>query len=145
MPDPVDAFAQSLMREPTASEMEYFRKNPQVGGMATEDNAVIINPESNLTADERRAVAINEASRVLMRADGAPTFDLTDQQRAFLDGNTYAKASDSDRKATIAARILSGDPSAGAATPEQQEYVKALRSRMARPPQPQPGTKGLMN
>ena len=55
---------QSLVREPYASELDYFKKNPSVSGMATEDNKVILNPYSNLKPEEYKAVVINETARL---------------------------------------------------------------------------------
>ena len=63
-----------------------------------------------------------------------PEFDLTEKQKAFLGGGSYAGASASNRKATIAARILSGDPSAGVPTPEQRTYVEELKEAIATSP-----------
>jgi hypothetical protein len=118
-----------LMRKPEDSELEYFKNNPNVTGMATEDNRVILNPYSKLTDKEKEAVALNEAARIKMRTDKslAPNFELTPSQAEFLNSNTYKQASDADRKATIAARILSGDPSAGTPTEEQTQFVNKLR------------------
>jgi hypothetical protein len=53
----------------------------------------------------------------------APQFSLTDEQKTRF--KNYS-ANESDIRATIAARILSKDPSAGTATPEQTEYVNRL-------------------
>lgn len=111
-------------------EDEYFRANPHVAGMAAEDDRVILNPYSKLAAHEKRAVAVNEAARILMRHEGAPDFALTPEQEAFLDGTEYRKAPAEERRATIAARILSGDPSAGAPTPEQGAFVAQIANRM---------------
>jgi hypothetical protein len=118
-------------RKPYESELEYFRRNTNVSGMATEDNAVILNPFSGLKDNEYQAVAINESSRILMRQPKyAPDFDLTEQQVRFLDSTTYRNASEDDRKATIAARLLSGDPSGGIATTEQAVFVKNLQQAL---------------
>jgi hypothetical protein len=120
------------MRNPYEGEISYFAKNPNVAGMATEDGKVILNPYAKLKPAEYQAVAVNEAARVLIKNEPAlrPNFELTQQQRSFLDSTTYRIADEEDRKATIAARILSGDPSAGAATSEQQVYVENLRRRL---------------
>jgi hypothetical protein len=120
------------MREPYQGELDYFRKNPKVSGMATEDGKVILNPYSDLKPDEYQSVATNESARLLMKSDPSlePVFDLTDQQKRMLDTSTYRNASDVDRKATIAARILSGDPSAGVATAEQTAFVNELKRKL---------------
>jgi len=109
-------------------ENEYFKKNPHVAGMAAEDDRIIMNPYSTLTDTEKQAVMLNEAARVHMRRNyDAPRFDLTPDQMSTL--GSYSKNMD-DIRQTIAARILSGDPSAGKATPEQLEYVQGLRKYM---------------
>lgn len=118
-------------RQPFESELEYFKKNPNVSGMATEDDKVILNPFSGLSEKEYQAVAINEASRILMRRPQyRPDFELTEQQLRFLDSTLYRNASDEDRKATIAARLLSGDPSGGVATSEQSLFVNTLKQAL---------------
>lgn len=109
-------------------EDDYFRNNPHVAGMAAEDDSIILNPYSKISDEEKQAVMLNEAARVHMRRNyDAPRFDLTPEQTQNL-GN-YSKNMD-DIRQTIAARILSGDPSAGKATPEQLEYVQGLRKFM---------------
>ena len=106
-------------------EAAYFEANPTVAGMAAEDGNVILNPNSSAAA---YPVYVNELSRLAIRegAVPAPSFALTPEQVKFLDSNTYAKASEEDRRATIAARILSGDPSAGEPTAEQRAYVDKI-------------------
>jgi hypothetical protein len=117
------------MRKPYASELKYFKKNANVAGMATEDNRVILNPYSNLNPDQYQSVAVNEASRIMMRQpEFKPDFELTNQQKSFLDTTTYRNATEDERRATIAARILSGDSSAGVATSEQNMFVDRLKS-----------------
>lgn len=120
------------MREPYPGEVKYFKDNPKVAGMATEDGKVILNPYTGLNPEEYQAVAMNESARLLIKKEDRlkPDFELTDQQVRFLDSSTYRNASEEDRKATIAARILSGDPSAGVPTPEQQVYVETLKQRL---------------
>jgi hypothetical protein len=110
-------------------EEDYFRKNPHVTGMAAEDDKIILNPYSTLTDREKQSVMLNEAARVHMRKGLMPTprFNLTPDQEQRLSG--YSKNLD-DIRQTLAARILSGDPSAGAASPEQLEYVQQLRQFM---------------
>ena len=119
------------VRDPYPSEDSYFKDNPRVAGMATEDNRIAINPYSGLTFAEQMAVAKNEAARVWMRDPAyAPFFDITPEQAQTLSGTTYQGAGIQDRRATIAGRLLSGDPSAGAATLEQSEFVRQLRRAM---------------
>ena len=124
MPIPKD-----LLRQPFESELEYFKSNPTVTGMAAEDNKVILNPYSNLSKAEKDAVALNEYGRVLMRTNPqfAPNFKLTDEQQKFLSSNSYKDAPEQDRLATIAARLLSNDPSAGTPTIDQLKFVNSLQ------------------
>lgn len=119
-------------RTPYPSEREYFAANPKVAGMATEDGRVITNPYSDLSDGERNAVIQNELARLFMRENPqmSPDFYLTQQQTDMLGGGTYANAPPHDRMATIAARLYSGDPSAGIPTPQQSEYVNVLRGAM---------------
>lgn len=110
-------------------EDDYFKKNPHVAGMAAEDDRIIMNPYSKLTDPEKQAVMLNEAARVHMRGGlmAAPRFSLTpEQEKAFA---AYSQ-NPVDRASTVAARILSNDPSALAPTPEQLQYVQALRKFM---------------
>ena len=117
------------VREPTESEVSFFRQHPTVTGMATTDNAVTLNPFSNLSSDERQAVIRNEQVRVLMRAGRAPrpTFALTDEQRTLFKDYGDEQA----QRETIAARILSGDPSAGKPTSAQRAFVQQLGSSLS--------------
>jgi hypothetical protein len=118
------------MREPYESELEYFKNNPNVAGMAAEDDKIILNPYSKLKPQEREAVKLNEAARVHMRRKmlPSPRYALTpEQEKAF---STYGTGNIDDIRQTLAARILSGDPSALTPTPEQLEYVKQLRQFM---------------
>lgn len=117
------------MRKPYESELDYFKKNPNVAGMAAEDNKVILNPFSMRKPEEFQSVAINESARILMRQKKyTPKFELTPQQKAFLDTTTYRNAPEEERKATIAARILSGDPSAGIPSNEQVLFATELKN-----------------
>lgn len=121
--------APSLEREPYTSEVEFFKQNPITAGMATEDNRVIVNPYSNLSEIERKALIKNETSRVLMRnmpSNERPSFSITPEQRSAF--KNYG--SEQDIRETIAARILTGDPSAGAATQEQMAFASSLEGKM---------------
>ncbi len=120
---------EKLLRQPTDSENDYFKKNPHVGGMATSDSRVILNPFSPLSPEEKYAVAVNESARLHMRKSGSPKFELTPQQAESLKGTAYESNPIAARE-TIAARILSGDPSAGAPTKDQLDFVQKLRSSM---------------
>lgn len=119
------------MREPFEGELTYFKQNPNVSGMATDDNKVILNPFSGLKDSEYQSVAINEAARIVMRNPKyKPDFELTDQQLRFLDSTSYRNASEDDRKATIAARIISGDPSGGVPTSEQSMFINDIKQAL---------------
>lgn len=114
------------VRRPQVSELSYFHKNPHVAGMAAADSAITLNPFSNLTDEQRAAVAKNEAARLFMQNGGMgapPT--VTEAQRAQFAGTPYEGNEDAMRQ-TIVARLLSQDASGGAATPEQAAYVAAL-------------------
>lgn len=109
-------------------EDEFFRKNPHVAGMAADDDKVIINPYSPLSWDEKAAVAYNERARIVMRKSSErPAFDLTPEQAKRF--GAYSP-NQQDVRETVAARILSGDPSAGEPTKEQAAYVERLRKMM---------------
>ena len=125
------------IREPYPGELEYFKNNPTVGGMATEDNKIILNPYSTLTDEQKKSVALNEASRIYMRRqENKPNFKLTPEQEEYLNSTTYKTASPEDRLATVAARLVSGDPSVKNPTPEQEVFSGTLRSKMNLTPIP---------
>ena len=115
-----------LLRKPYDSEDEYMKKNPHVGGMMTEDGKIILNSYSKLSDIEKDSVYRNEEARINIGKFGAPTFQLTDEQNRFLDTTDYKNANDEQKKSTIAARILAGDPSAKNFTDDQKKYVESL-------------------
>jgi hypothetical protein len=127
------------VRQPSQSELDYFRKNPQVGGMAAEDGRIILNPASKLSSEEKAAVAKNEAARLYMRENGVvPDFELTPEQKATFAGTAYGTPeNESALKSTIAARILSGDPSAGNVTADQKAFANDLAKRLEAKNSPQ--------
>jgi len=108
------------------SEDKFFRNNPTVTGMASEDGNIIINPYSSLTDEEKNAVMINESARLHMRKMGTPNVSLTKEQENNLAGTSYSTGSLEDQRATILGRILSGDPSGGTPTMEQLEALKSM-------------------
>ena len=117
-------------RHPRLSELEFFNQNPGTAGMATADQSVTLNPYSGLSPEQRHAVALNEAARVYMqREQMRPDYDLTPAQAQSFGSYGPMQA----QRETIAGRLLSGDPSAGEPTPEQQAYVRALAGRMGVP------------
>jgi hypothetical protein len=118
-------------RTPYPSERNYFSANPLTAGMAAEDGKVVMNPFTALSAQEKESVRSNELARLLMRENPAykPNFGaLTPQQSQNLLSTEYANAPEPMRQETIAARQFSGDPSGGAATPEQEQFLNALRT-----------------
>lgn len=121
---------ETYIRDPFESELEFFKKNKHVGGMATEDGKVILNPFSSLSPAEKEAVALNESARLYLRRIGAPSFSLTDAQKS----KFKEYGSEDDIKSTIAARILSNDPSVSDATDQQIKYVNRFLRPYVRPP-----------
>lgn len=118
------------VRDPFPSEDDYFRKNVGVAGMAAEDGRIILNPHNTLSDGEREAVARNEAARLYMREHNVtPDFDVTPEQSAPFKGTAYEKDAPAMRS-TILARALSGDPSAGSLTPQQQQWLTWLRPKL---------------
>lgn len=116
-------------------EDSYFKSNPTVTGMAAEDGQVILNPYAGPDVN-RDAVAKNEALRLFLRDKNIePGYALTEQQRGTFAGTPYAK-DEAALKASIAARIYSGDPSAQA-TPEQSEWVQSFMRQYASPTDPE--------
>ncbi len=116
------------LREPWPEEEAFFRTRPDVAGMAADDNRVVLNPFSPLNESELDAVKLNEAARVFMHrnAEWQPHFELTREQKAAFED--YGKLD--DIRATVAARVLSGDPSAMTPTGEQVNFVRRLAEAM---------------
>lgn len=118
------------MRTPYKSELTFFKERPEVAGMATEDNKIILNPFSTLSPQEKMAVAKNEALRIYMRQNEInPNFDLTGSQQKMFAGTEYEKDPIS-AKQSILARILSGDPSAKDATLDQTLEAQKLQDQI---------------
>ena len=121
------------LRKPFASEMQYFQNNPEVAGMAAEDDKVTLNPFSKISPQSKEAVFHNESSRIYMRNNLRPAFDLTNEQMQTLKNTPYGSVGqEQNAKETIAARIFSGDPSAGKPTDQQLEFVDLLKKSMGR-------------
>jgi hypothetical protein len=120
------------MRQPYPSEQTYFSANPSVAGMAAEDGQITLNPYSALSPQERAAVARNEAARLWMRENNVnPNFDVTHEQFRSFQGTPYGLFSNYvPMKQTLAARVMSGDPSAGQATPEQTQFVNSMLGKL---------------
>ena len=125
-------------RSPYVSEREYFYRNQRVAGMAGQDGRVVLNPFTNLSPEETEAVRKNEAARIHMRENNfSPEFFVTPKQKSSLDGTPYSlPGNELQRRRSILARIISGDPSAGEITPRQQHLsntlLKVLRQRGSR-------------
>lgn len=115
------------LRTPYLSELIYFLTAQEVAGMATPDNRVILNQFNN-TAN-KDAVYANEDYRNFMRNGNQPNFTLTPEQNAFLNQTSYQNAPLQDRQQTIAARQLTGDPTGGRQTFEQNVFVNLLREK----------------
>ena len=118
---------------------KYFKANPGTTGMAVggglsgspkdEPRTVMLNPYSNLTKEGRQAVETNERLRHFMDETGYdPKIEPTPAQIKAFEGTEYGKPE--NRKylgQTIAARILTGDESAGDVTPAQQAAAMRLQ------------------
>ena len=114
-------------REPWPGEVEFFRSRPDVTGMVAEDGRVVLNPLCQLTESQKAAVLLNEAARAFMvREEMIPEFHLTQAQTTAFASYGSIQA----QRATIAARLLSGDPSALEPTLEQVEFVQRLGQAM---------------
>tara|TARA_R110000751_G_scaffold54853_1_gene117867 strand:+ start:528 stop:956 length:429 start_codon:yes stop_codon:yes gene_type:complete len=123
-------------RDPTASELRWFRENPGVGGYAAPDDRVVVNPFNRLSPSENEALIRNESARIFMRRDysarpTAESFPLTEAQRGFgYPVSAPPGRPDDMLRRTMAARVLTGDPSAGETTPQQARFADELAARM---------------
>lgn len=109
-------------RIPQKTELQYFKKNPTVSGMATEDGRIILNPYSELSSTQRNSVAQNEAIRLYLRENKInPTFQITPEQHRIFANTPYVN-DELALKHTILGRILSNDPSVGSITEDQKLY-----------------------
>jgi hypothetical protein len=121
-PTPSGLLGYKVRDKLSKSERAYFKANPAVSGMAAETGDIILNPYAPHEVN-KDAVARNEAFRLYLRDSNLdPQFAITDEQRRAFAGTPY-EGDDKALRATIAARIYSGDPSAKA-TPEQTEWVR---------------------
>jgi hypothetical protein len=123
------------VRQPYPSEDVFFAMNPNVAGYAAEDRAIVLNKgarnkDKYLSNRELAGVAQNEALRLYMRdADINPDFKLTPEQKMEFQGTAYAN-NEKELKQSIVARILTGDRSAGEATPEQKQIAEKIFKNM---------------
>ncbi len=120
-------------RDPNPTELEWFRANPNIGGYAAPDDMIVVNPYNRLTPRENEALIRNESARIFMRRNPSarPSFSLTEEQ-AQMPYPAYDPPSRPEQsiRETVAGRMLSGDPSAGAVTDEQKLFLEELRARM---------------
>jgi hypothetical protein len=91
------------IRKPYKSELEFFKKRPEVAGMATEDSKIILNPFSSNNPQE--------------------------EQKSMFKGSEY-ETDEQSAKQSIIARFLTGDPSAGNVTKEQKDFADALKMKI---------------
>jgi len=118
------------IRTPYDSELDFFRKNLDTTGMATEDGRIILNPFSDLDTASQKSVATNEAARLLMRENKIkPDFDVTEEQKNAFKGTAYEENEEA-LKETILARAIAGDPSAGKLTARQKEWANLVGSQL---------------
>lgn len=133
-PLPTSSFGYPV-REPVPSEQAFFALNPNVGGYAAEDGAIVLNEGAKykdryLSNRELGSVAQNEASRLYMRDRAiVPDFSLTKDQELEFQGTAYGSNPEA-LKQSIAARIITGDQSAGDTTPEQKSFAQSLLKQM---------------
>ena len=123
-------------RAPSRSELEWFRLSPDVGGYAASDGHVVVNPFNRLTPSENEALIRNESARIFMRDNPsaqptAQSFGLTPSQASY----PYAASPPPMEPSTalrrsMAARVLTGDPSAGQPTAQQGRFSEELLARM---------------
>ena len=111
------------VRKPYQSEDEFFKKNKNVSGMATEDNSITLNPHAGLLQSEYDAVGQNEAARLWMKQNEVvPNFGLTPEQQAGFIGTPYENDALNAQRSLIG-RIISNDPSAKNVTGDQQFWA----------------------
>jgi hypothetical protein len=134
MSEPKKIFGYEI-RAPFQGEDDYFQKNKNVAGIATEDGRITLNPYSGNTAEQQAAVAKNEAIRLWMRESNIdPKFKPTKEQVQSFYGTEYAKpGNELQLRRTILARYLTGDGSAGNVTNRQKVWgafvMKGLMER----------------
>lgn len=117
-------------REPFESETKYFSENPNVAGMGTEDKKIILNPHRTFTDVEKQSVLKNEAIRLWLKDKNiTPDFELTPDQVKTFKGTPYEK-DELALKHSIISRMLSGDPSAGVTTPDQQTWADKIKAML---------------
>ena len=117
------------IRKPMGGEDTYFRAQRNVAGMAAEDGKIVLNPYSPNTKKQQMLVAKNEAIRLWLRDNEVDLdFDVTPDQVSSFAGTAYEKPENREHlKATLVARWLTGDSSAGAPTQIQQSWADHVK------------------
>jgi len=120
------------IRDPYPTELRYFESNPNVAGMAASDGQVTLNPFSNLSDEQRAAVAKNEAIRLWLRDNNVdPDFEVTPQQlKSFADSEYGKPEYRIDLKHTLISRYLTGDSSAGDFTEDQIKWADYISKKL---------------
>ena len=115
-------------REPYESELQYFKQNPNVGGMAAEDKRIILNPYSKLNEQQKSTVARNEAIRLFMKEKKYNyNFEVTPEQMELFRNTPYGNPQNiNELKETILSRIITQDPSVGVPTEEQRRWAERV-------------------
>ena len=132
MPGPKKVWGYEVRDNLYPGEHQYFRQNQHVTGMAADDNRIVLNPYSSLQPHEQESVLRNEAARLYMREKQNQfkfDFDPTPEQSQTFKGTPYEN-DHYNLRATLLARALSGDPSAGSLTPRQEQWVNWLREQL---------------
>ena len=120
------------IREPTKSELDFFKNNTNVGGYASPDNKIVHNPYKNLSPQERFGISINEGTRLFLRNNPLyqqilTNYTNTNKQKQIL--NSYSN-NQQDINDTIAGRFMSNDPSINDYTLEQRIKLNLLKILM---------------
>ncbi len=116
------------IREPYLSELSFFKGRPEVAGMATEDNKIILNPYSSLNDREKQAVLKIEAARLWMKENKIGLdFELTPEQIGKFKNTEYGQ-NPTALKESIISRIIVGDPSVGTTTSQQKYWANLINS-----------------
>ena len=144
--DPIYSYSERTKLYP--GEKKVFKERPDVAGMATGDNRVIINPWSPISKEMKDLVRTNETARLAMRNGyPRPDFELTPKQQEFFstiqNGKPYSEDLQ-DIKETIAARVMTGDDSAQDYTKEQELYADKLFDVLKKSKEYATGMTGMM-
>lgn len=131
MPIPQSVYGYAV-RNPYKDEDVWFALNPKVAGMAADDGQIVLNPYSGLSAENKSAVAKNEAIRLFMRENNVnPQFKVTPEQMKYFAGTNYGeKGKEGFLRQTLVSRILTGDPSAGNVTEEQRKVAQDIMQQL---------------